>query len=110
MTKFIEVDNTIINIDNISEVNFISDDIYLGLFPKNDKGEILIDFITFKFAEIKLFTGEKIEITLDLYPPEESEAEGSWLNKNRAYINMSWGTLLEALYDITTITGFEYKG
>lgn len=109
MAKFIEVHDKIINIKNISKVNFISDDIYLGLFPRNKEGEIDIDYIPFTFAQIELFTGEKLDLEFDLFQPGEDENEAGWAQRNRAYINMSWAALKEALGEITEVTNFEYK-
>ena len=111
MAKFIEVHDMIINIESISKVNFISDDIYLGLFPKDKEGSIPIDFIPFTFGQIELFTGEKIDLDIDLYPPEDAigETEEQWLKRNRAYINVSWTKLVEALGEIEKVTGYEYR-
>lgn len=71
MAKFIEVHNTILSIDSISRVDFISDDIYLGLFPKDEEENMLIDFIPFTFGQVELFTGEKIDLDIDLYPRQK---------------------------------------
>ncbi|GEM_PF-1994610 len=109
MDKFIEVHNTLINTKSIIRADFISDDIYLGLFPKNEKEEILVDYIPFTYASIELVIGEKIDLEIDLFPPEENEDIETWCSSNRAYINVSWSTLKEALKDITVVTGFEYK-
>ncbi|WP_042683147.1 hypothetical protein [Anaerosalibacter massiliensis] len=108
MGKFIEVHNTIIDVDSISKIEFISDDIYLGLFPRDKEGNILIDFIPFTFAQIELFTGEKVDLDVDLYHPEEGEEEGDWIKRNRMYINVSWTKLIDSLGDIEKITGYEY--
>lgn len=108
MSKFIEVHNTLINIESISRVDFISDDIYLGLFPKGEKGEILVDYIPFTYATIELVTGKQVDLEIDLFLPEEGEEEEKWIERNRTYINRSWNTLYKALSDITLVTGFEY--
>lgn len=109
MANFIEVHDTIISIESISMVKFISDDIYLGLFPRDTNEEILVDYIPFMFGQIELSTGEKIDLEIDLYPPEDSETEEDWIGRNRAYINMSWRKLTEALEHITKVTGYEYR-
>lgn len=108
MAKFIEVHNTILSIDSISRVDFISDDIYLGLFPKDKEGNMLIDFIPFTFGQVELFTGEKIDLDVDLYPPEDGETVEYWIKRNRVYINVSWTKLVNALGEIERITGYEY--
>ena len=107
MPKFIRVDETIINIEAIKEVKFISDDIYIDLFPRNSKGEIDIDYVPFTFAEIKLFDGKVIEMNMVLYQPEEHEAKDEWIKRNRSYINRGWVELLNTLEDITAVNGFE---
>lgn len=40
MSKFIEVHDTIINVDDIRKVEFLGDDIYLGLFPNGSMENI----------------------------------------------------------------------
>lgn len=109
MAKFIEVHNTIISNESISKVEFFTDDIYLGLFPKDKEGNILLDYLPFAFGEIELFTGEKINLEIDLYPPEDKETEEYWIKKNRMYINVSWTKLTDALEKVEKITGCEYK-
>lgn len=108
MRAFIKIHNNIINVENISKVEFISDDIYLGAFPKSEDGDILVDYIPFVFAKAELFSGEKIELQLDLYQPEEGETEECWCKRNRMYINASWSKLKESLGGIEKITDFEY--
>jgi len=108
VAKFIEIDDTIVNIESIRKAVFLSDDVYLGLFPRDTNKEILVDCIPFTFGQIELNTGEKIDLDIDLYPPEGEETEESWIGKNRAYINMSWGSLTESLGHITKATGYEY--
>ena len=109
MAKFIEVHDTIINIESISKVDFISDDIYLGLFPKDEEGSIPIDFIPYTFGQVELFTGQKIDLEVDLYHPEDGETEEQWTKRNRAYINLSWSKLVNALSEVEKITGYEYR-
>lgn len=109
MAKFIEVHNTIISTESISKVDFISDDIYLGLIPKDKEGNFILDYIPFTFGQIELSTGEKIDLDIDLYQPEDGETEEYWIKRNRAYINVSWTKLVDALGDIEKITGYEYK-
>lgn len=109
MSKFIEIHGTLVNVEEIRKVDFVSDDIYLGLFPKAENGEICVDYITFVFAEIHLFAGEKICLEIDLYPPEDGMDEDVWIALNRSYINKSMEALKEAFEKITTVTGFEYR-
>lgn len=109
MAKFIEAHNTIINIEEIARVDFISDDIYLGYFPKDEDGNILVDFMDFVFAKIHLFSGDIIELSIDLYPPEEYENDEDWYKRNRNYINLQWTSLTKALGEITEVTGIEYE-
>lgn len=109
MAKYIKIHNTIVNVESISKVEFISDDIHMGLFPKNEQGKILIDYDCFEFAKIELFSGEVIRVQVDLYPPEQGETEESWAKRNRVYINLSWTKLIESLGEIDEITGFEYE-
>lgn len=108
MAKFIEIHNSLINVESIRKVDFVSDDIYMGLFPIED-GEVMIDYISFTFATIELNTAEKIDLEIDLYPPEEGEKEEDWIRRNRAYISMSWNSLLKSLEDVIEVTGFEYR-
>lgn len=107
MPKFIEVHNTIINIEEVSRVDFLSDDVYLGLFPV-EKGEPVIDYLPFTFARLHLFSGDVIDLEVHLYWLEDREDEEAWLQKNRYYIHSSWGALIDALGSITKITDFEY--
>lgn len=107
MSKFIKVHDTILNIDDIRRVEFLSDDIYLGLFPKGDNGEFICDWLTFGFAKIYTFDGNVITISIDLYIPEDTETEDEWINRNRAYINMTMGELKELLNPLK-LTGKEY--
>lgn len=108
MAKFIEIHDRIINIESISKAEFLSDDIYLGMFPYSKDGEILMDMIPFTFATVELLSGETIDMQLDLCPPIEGETEDNWLKRNRAYINVTWNDLKEVLGGVTTIGGYEY--
>ena len=108
MSKFIEVHGSLINIESISKVDFISDDIYVGLFPKDEEGNPIVDFVPFTFARVELFSGEKIDLEIDLYWPEAEENKDGWANRNRTYINLSWNKLVQALGDVVKVTGYEY--
>lgn len=108
MSKFIEVHGSLINVESISKVDFISDDIYLGLFPDEEGYDIPLDYIPFTFARVELFTGEKVDLEIDLYWPETVESEENWAKRNRAYINLSWNRLVQALGEIIKVTGYEY--
>lgn len=108
MAKFIEIHNHIINIESISGAKFISDDIYLGLFPTGKDGQILVDMVPFSYGTVELMSGEIIEMQLDLYPPSEDETEDGWFKRNRAYINASWEDLKSILGNIPQIGGYEY--
>ena len=109
MTKFIKVHNHIINIKSISKVEFVSDDIYLGDFPLDEEGKILIDFIPFIFGKIELLSGEKLNMTIDLYWLEEGQTEDDWYERNRRIIKVSWDQLVRTLGDITKVTDYEYS-
>lgn len=109
MPKFIEVHDNLINIDDVSRVEFLSDDIYLGLFPKDEEGELFIDYVSFTYAKIYTFDGQTFEMSIDLYQPEDGENEESWSKRNQGYVGQSMATLYDALGDITRVTGFEYR-
>nr|DAF76792.1 MAG TPA: hypothetical protein [Caudoviricetes sp.] len=96
MSKFIEVHDTIINVDDIRKVEFLDDDIYLRLLPKGQHREYVCDFIVFDFAKIHTFDGNVILLSIDLYIPQDEESEDDWINRNRAYISMT----MEQLHDI----------
>lgn len=108
MAKFIEIDNHIINIESISKVEFISDDIFLGDFKPNENGQPLFDWYGFTFAKVVLLSGEEIELTVDLYYLEDGQVEDSWYKQHRASINTCWGRLVDALGEVTKVTGYEY--
>ncbi|HHX62493.1 MAG TPA: hypothetical protein GX707_17545 [Epulopiscium sp.] len=104
MAKFIEIDNHIINIESISKVEFISDDIFLGDFKVGENGQPLFDWYSFTFAKVVLFSGEEIELTVDLYYLEDGQSEDSWYKENRSTINVTWFRLIEALGEVTKVT------
>lgn len=108
MSKFLEIHGSLINVESVSKVDFISDDIYLKLFPVIEDEKIPLDYITFTFARLELFSGQKIDLELDLYQPEDGETEENWAKRNRAYINLSWNKLINALDEVNKITGYEY--
>ena len=108
MSKFIEINDTIINIDDVRRIEFLGDDIYLGLFPKGVDGKLIGDYVSFDFAKIYTFDGSVVLISIDLYPPEDGEIEDEWINRNRAYINMTMEQLREILKPIK-LAGKEYE-
>ena len=108
MSKFIEVHGTVINTEDVRRVEFLSDDIYLGLFPKGEDGKLIGDSVSFDFAKIYTFDGNVVLISIDLYPPEDGEIEDEWINRNRAYINMTMEQLREILKPIK-LAGKEYE-
>ena len=97
MSKFIEINDIVLNVEDIRKVEFLGDDIYLGLFPKDQNGECLVDYIPFDFARIYTFSKEQILLSLHLYFQEEGESEDEWINRNRAYIGMTMTELYEVL-------------
>lgn len=109
MSKFIEVHDTIINVDDIRKVEFLGDDIHLGLFPKDKNGQIVCDCIPFDFAKIHTFDGNVLLLSIDLYTPENDSDENcdSWVDLNRAYINMTMMQLDDILKP-AMLTGKEY--
>ena len=108
MSKFIEINDTIINTDDVRRIEFLGDDIYLGLFPKGEDGKLIGDYVSFDFAKIYTFDGSVVLISIDLYPPEDGEIEDEWINRNRAYINMTMEQLREILKPIK-LAGKEYE-
>jgi hypothetical protein len=107
MNKFLEVHGTLINTKDIRRVEFISDDIYLGLLPKVN-GEVVVDFIGFTYAKIHTFDNREIDLEIDLYGPDEGETEEAWIKRNRAYINTSM-TMIYNLLNPVKVTEFEYN-
>ena len=107
MSKFIKVHDTILNIDDIRRVEFLSDDIYLGIFPRGEDGQFICDYVPFDFAKIYTFDGNVIVVSIDLYIPSDEETEAEWVNRNRAYINMTMEQLNEIL-NPTKLTEKEY--
>ena len=107
MSKFIEIHDTVINIDDVRRIEFLGDDIYLGLFPKREDGKFICDYVPFDFAKIYTFDGNVVLISIDLYLPEDGENEDEWINRNRAYI----GQFMEEIYSILKpfkVDGKEY--
>lgn len=96
MERFLEVHDTVINTKDIRRVEFISDDIYLGLLPRVN-GEIVVDYVDFTYAKIHTFDNREIDLEIDLYALDEGETEEEWINRNRAYINMSMTKIYELL-------------
>ena len=107
MNKFLEVHGTLINTKDIRRVEFISDDIYLGLLPKVN-GEVVVDCIDFVYAKIHTFDNREIDLAIDLYALEEGETEEEWINRNRAYINTSM-TMIYDLLNPIKVTDLEYN-
>lgn len=107
MSKFIEVHETIINVDDIRKVEFLGDDIYFGLFPRGKEGQFICDFIPFDFARIHTFDGNVIPLFIHLYIPQDEETVEEWEKRNRSYVNMTMTQLSDILKPIN-ITGKEY--
>ncbi|MBS5886020.1 hypothetical protein [Clostridium sp.] len=107
MERFLEVHDTVININDIRRVEFISDDIYLGLLPRVN-GEIVVDYVDFTYAKIHTFDNREIDLEIDLYALDEGETEEEWINRNRAYINMSMTKIYELLNPVK-VTEMEYN-
>lgn len=97
MAKFIQIGDTIINVEVIGKLKFISDDIFLGDFQPNNEGNPVIDYMPFTFAEILTRSGEKIELCIPLYYIEDAETEGQWYDKNRNLIKVYWTELMQAI-------------
>lgn len=96
MSEFIEVHDTIINIDDIRKVEFLGDDIHLGLFSRGEHKEYVCDYIIFNFAKIHTFDGNVILVSIDLYTPKDEENVEDWIDKNRSYI----AATMNGLHDI----------
>lgn len=97
MKKFIEVHDTILNVEDIRKIEFLGDDVYLGLFPKGKGKQFISDYVIFNFAQIYTFDGSMIVLSIDLYLPEEGETEEEWIDKNRSYIAMAMNRLHDIL-------------
>lgn len=111
MATFIESGRTLINVEDIRKVELLPDDIYLGLFPKNNKGEITVDYISFEIAKVHTFDGSIKTISMDLFPPEDGETSEHWRKRNTAYYNESHAEILRALEvsnGVIKVDGFEY--
>ena len=109
MAKFIKAHDHIINVKSISKIEYLGDNIYLGDFPLNEKGECEVDFIPFTFGKIELLTGEEIKLSIDLFCPDGEQTDDQWYEKNRMIIKVSWDQLTESLGDITKVTDYEYQ-
>ncbi len=109
MPKFIEVHDNLINIDDISRVEFLGDDIYLGLFPRNEEGMLIPDYMIFKYAKVYTISGQEFDMSLDLHQLEDEENEEAWAKRNKGYIGQSMTALYEAIGEIIKLTGFEYQ-
>ena len=107
MERFLEVHDTVINTKDIRRVEFISDDIYLGLLPRVN-GEVAVDYVDFTYAKIHTFDNREIDLEIDLYALDEGETEEEWINRNRAYINMSMTKIYELLNPVK-VTEMEYN-
>lgn len=107
MNKFLEVHGTLINTKDIRRVEFISDDIYLGLLPRVN-GEIVVDYVDFTYAKIHTFDNREIDLEIDLYALDEGETEEEWIKRNRAYINTSM-TMIYDLLNPIKVTDLEYN-
>lgn len=108
MTKFIEVNNELINVVDIRRIEFLGDDIHMNLFPGSNTGKIVVDMINFNYANVVTFDGGEYVLSIDLFLPEDDETEEKWIERNRAYINESMEILWKAL-EPTKIDGIEYK-
>lgn len=109
MAKFIKVHDHIINIESVGKVEYLHDDISLEYFPTDENGKIVIDYMPWPFAELELLTGGKIMLEIDLYDPEDGQTEDEWLERNKRIIKVSWDQLVNALGDVTKVTGYEYN-
>lgn len=108
MPKFIEVHDNLINIEDISKVEFLGDNVHLGLFPQKD-GKPACDYTDFTFAIIHTVRDQKIEMYIDLYLPEDGENKEDWAKRNRGYIGKNMTALYKALGKIVRVTGFEHQ-
>ncbi|SFL09567.1 hypothetical protein [Halanaerobium salsuginis] len=104
MPKFIKLNEQIVNVDQVAKAEFISDDIYEGLFPDE-----MVDWVPFEFGKITLKSGEEISLILDLYKPEKGQTNEEWESLYRSFINRMWQKLMDSLGEIEPILGLEYK-
>ena len=94
LPKFIKVNSgQIINVDCIKKIEFISDDVYLGLFPEAK----YLDFISFNYGRIYLKNGEEINLNYDLYLPEEGQKKKLWREENMNKIRKFWRNIEKVL-------------
>lgn len=104
MSKFIKLNEHVVNVDQVAKAEFISNDIYMGLFP--DK---FVDYIPFIFGIITLKSGEEISLDMDLYRPEPGQSKEEWRKLHTSYINRMWRRLMNALDNVDWILGLEYE-
>ena len=107
MDKFIKINNHVINRNEVASAKFVDEDIYEGLFPKDEQGRYKVDYIEFKFAEVKLKSGKVIDVTLSLYAPEEDEDYDEWFQVNLATLREAWDEILEELNPVEITTARE---
>lgn len=104
MPKFIKLQEQVVNVDQVAKAEFISDDIYKGLFPDE-----FVDFVPFVFGKLTLKSGEIVDLTMDLYRPEAGQNKEEWRKLYTSYINRMWQRLMSALDDVDWILGLEYE-
>lgn len=102
MQRYLKIGEDYIKVDTIDKVEFISDDIYKGLFPNDG-----VDYVSFNYANLVLDTGEKVELTIELYWPEVGETEEGRIRRYRAIINKSMLLITEAIGEIADIEGVQ---
>lgn len=103
MNKFIEINNTILNVSDIRKVEFISEHIHEGLLPT-----IKEEYIPFNYCNIHTSSDEVIELTIDLYQIEEDMSIDEWINSNLYYIHQSMENITGILKPVK-VSGFEYE-
>ena len=104
MQRYLKIGEDYIKVDTIDKVEFISDDIYKGSFPNDG-----VDYVSFNYANLVLDTGEKVELTIELYWPEVGETEEGWRRRYRAIINKSMFLITEAIGEIADIEGVQHE-
>lgn len=105
MAKFIKTGDMIINVEDIRRIEFISDDIYTGLFPQED-GELLVDYIPFTYAKMYLFDGQSVDLSIILYTPEDDEDTDTWRRINMAHIAENMANISETIGGVIAINNF----
>lgn len=103
MTKFIEINNVMINIEDIRRVEFIGDYMHEGLLPA-----IKEDYTVFNYCKIHTFDGEVTLLSIILNKIEEDMPIDEWTNFNRKYIDQSM-TVLSGILNPIKVTGFEIE-